>query len=64
MAEDMISTYIADAPYLISFSVGYFVYDTYDMLKYNRSRQAYELIIHHLIVSTVKFTILYVLFIL
>lgn len=50
MAEDLIQTYTTAAHTLISASVGYFVYDTLDMIVYQRSRQTLELLLHHIII--------------
>ncbi|XP_048252462.1 TLC domain-containing protein 2-like [Haliotis rufescens] len=47
LAEDMITTYSSFSYTLISFSVGYFVYDVVDMLLYQRTRQSLELLGHH-----------------
>ena len=35
----------------IVFWSGYFIYDTIDMLIYQRNRQSYELMGHHVVVS-------------
>jgi len=50
LAEDMIKTHTIPAHTLISFSVGYFIYDTIDMLIYQRNRQSYELMGHHVVI--------------
>lgn len=50
MAEDLIQTYTTAAHTLISASVGYFVYDTLDMIVYQRSRQTLELLLHHFVI--------------
>ncbi|KAJ8312695.1 hypothetical protein KUTeg_010068 [Tegillarca granosa] len=49
MAEDVIKSHSVLAHTLISVSVGYFVYDLIDLLVYQRNRQTYELIGHHII---------------
>lgn len=64
MAEDLIQTYTTSAHTLISASVGYFVYDTLDMIVYQRSRQTLELLLHHVVIilcfGIAIFTYLYV----
>ncbi|XP_076106701.1 TLC domain-containing protein 2-like [Mytilus galloprovincialis] len=50
MAEDMIKTYSNSAHTLISFSFGYFVYDMWDMLIYQRNRHSFELMGHHVVI--------------
>ncbi|XP_069134902.1 TLC domain-containing protein 2-like [Argopecten irradians] len=50
MAEDLISTYDTFAHTLISVSVGYFIYDMWDMFVYQRNRQSYELMGHHVVI--------------
>lgn len=50
LAEDMIQTHTVPAHTLISVSVGYFIYDTIDMLIYQRNRQSYELMGHHVVI--------------
>ncbi|XP_048746766.1 TLC domain-containing protein 2-like [Ostrea edulis] len=50
LAEDMIQTHTVLAHTLISVSVGYFIYDSIDMLVYQRSRQSYELLGHHVVI--------------
>ncbi|XP_061189669.1 TLC domain-containing protein 2-like [Saccostrea echinata] len=50
LAEDMIKTHTVLAHTLISVSVGYFIYDTIDMLRYQRNRQSFELMGHHVVI--------------
>ncbi|KAK3589146.1 hypothetical protein CHS0354_017114 [Potamilus streckersoni] len=50
MAEDLIKTSTPLGHTLISVSVGYFVYDVIDMLIYQRTRQTYELLLHHAVI--------------
>merc|ERR1711997_866471 len=37
---------------LVSFSIGYFIYDAFDMVIYHRKRSTYELLVHHFMVIT------------
>ena len=50
MQDDLIqrSTYSCHA--LLSFSIGYFLYDALDMALYHRKRSSYELLLHHFVV--------------
>ncbi|KAL4223232.1 TLC domain-containing protein 2 [Mactra antiquata] len=50
MAEDLIKTHTLSGHTLISMSVGYFVYDTIDMMIYQRTRQSFELLLHHIVI--------------
>lgn len=50
MAEDLISNHTEGALRLVSFSVGYFIFDFYDMAMYHRKRSSFELMFHHLCV--------------
>lgn len=50
MAEDLITTYSTSAHTLISFSIGYFLYDMCDMLVYQRNRHSFELMGHHVVI--------------
>ena len=43
----MIHAYSTSAHDLVSFSIGYFVYDFCDMALFHRKGSTYELIIHH-----------------
>ncbi|KAK3084464.1 hypothetical protein FSP39_013949 [Pinctada imbricata] len=56
LAEDMIKTHSVLSHTLISVSVGYFLYDCVDMMLYQRNRQSYELMGHHIVIL-VCFTI-------
>ncbi|BFZ18470.1 hypothetical protein BsWGS_21508 [Bradybaena similaris] len=47
MAEDLITVYTGLSHTLVSFSVGYFLFDLLDLLYYQRNRQALELLGHH-----------------
>jgi len=48
--EDLIVTYTDSTYTLVCFSIGYFIYDSMDMLVYHRKRSTYELLVHHLLV--------------
>lgn len=50
MSEDLIHSVDASSHSLISFSIGYFIYDALDMLLHHRKRSSYELLIHHFLV--------------
>jgi hypothetical protein len=50
MSEDLIHSFNAATHALVSFSIGYFIYDALDMLLYHRKRSSYELLIHHFLV--------------
>ncbi|KAM8854368.1 TLC domain-containing protein 2 [Synchiropus picturatus] len=52
MAEDLIETYSAFSHALVSFSIGYFIYDFFDMLLNQKLSQAWELLFHHIVVIT------------
>ncbi|XP_064092673.1 TLC domain-containing protein 2-like isoform X1 [Macrobrachium nipponense] len=47
LAEDLIDTYTPSSHILISFSVGYFIHDFFDMALCHRKRSSYELMVHH-----------------
>ena len=50
MSNDLISTSTPSTHALVSFSIGYFIYDALDMIIYHRKRSTYELLIHHFLV--------------
>ena len=50
MCNDLIHTFTPSMHALVSFSIGYFIYDALDMLIYHRKRSTYELLIHHFLV--------------
>lgn len=50
MCNDLIRTFTPSTHALVSFSIGYFIYDALDMLLYHRKRSTYELLIHHTLV--------------
>ena len=52
LAEDVINTFTLSAYSMMGVSLGYFLYDTMDMLIYNRNRQSYELIFHHTVITS------------
>ncbi|XP_059166039.1 TLC domain-containing protein 2-like [Physella acuta] len=52
MAEDLITTYTFSSHSLVSFSVGYFLYDLVDLITYKRTRQSLEFIGHHVVIIT------------
>ncbi|KAM9853434.1 TLC domain-containing protein 2 [Aulostomus maculatus] len=52
MAEDLIETHSAFSHALVSFSIGYFIYDFFDMVLNQRLSQSWELLFHHLVVIT------------
>jgi len=47
MSDDLINKFTYSSHVLVSFSVGYFLYDALDMLLYHRKRSTYELLLHH-----------------
>lgn len=47
MCDDMIYAFTHSAHMLISFSIGYFIYDFFDMWLYHPKRSTYELLVHH-----------------
>ena len=47
MQDDLINKFTYSSHVLVSFSIGYFLYDAMDMLIYHRKRSTYELLIHH-----------------
>jgi len=50
MRDDLITSFTTSCYCLVSFSIGYFIYDACDMLIYHRKRSTYELLIHHFLV--------------
>ncbi|XP_029965282.1 TLC domain-containing protein 2 [Salarias fasciatus] len=52
MAEDLIETHSVFSHALVSFSIGYFIYDLLDMLQHQRLSEAWELLFHHVVVIT------------
>nr|XP_057936347.1 TLC domain-containing protein 2 [Doryrhamphus excisus] len=52
MAEDLIETHSVFSHSLVSFSIGYFIYDLFDMVKYQKMGQSWELGLHHVVVIT------------
>ncbi|XP_031716994.1 TLC domain-containing protein 2 [Anarrhichthys ocellatus] len=50
MAEDLIETHSVFSHALVSFSIGYFIYDFLDMLENQKLTQAWELLFHHIVV--------------
>jgi len=52
MQDDLISTFTPSCHALVSFSIGYFLYDALDMVIYHRKRSTYELLLHHFMVIT------------
>merc|ERR1711997_91487 len=47
MQDDLIRTFTYSSHVLVSFSIGYFLYDALDMMLYHRKRSSYELMLHH-----------------
>jgi len=47
MRDDLIRTFTYSSHVLVSFSIGYFLYDALDMMIYHRKRSSYELLVHH-----------------
>ncbi|KAK3758158.1 hypothetical protein RRG08_060815 [Elysia crispata] len=52
MAEDLITVFTVLSHSLTSFSVGYFVYDLFDLMSTRSSRQSIELMGHHVVIIT------------
>jgi hypothetical protein len=50
LGNDMIRGFNTSIHVLVSFSVGYFVYDFFDMFIYHKKRSTYELLLHHFMV--------------
>ncbi|XP_012732815.2 TLC domain-containing protein 2 [Fundulus heteroclitus] len=52
MAEDLIETHSVFSHALVSFSIGYFIYDFLDMVCNQKLSQSWELLFHHVVVIT------------
>ncbi|XP_056139239.1 TLC domain-containing protein 2 [Lampris incognitus] len=52
MAEDLIETHSAFSHLLVSVSIGYFIYDFFDMVLNQKLTQSWELLFHHVVVIT------------
>lgn len=52
MAEDLIKTHSVFSHALVSFSIGYFIYDFFDMVRNQKLSQSWELLFHHIVVIT------------
>ncbi|XP_056297435.1 TLC domain-containing protein 2 [Pseudoliparis swirei] len=52
MAEDLIETHSVFSHSLVSFSIGYFIYDFLDMVGHQKLSQSWELLFHHIVVIT------------
>ncbi|XP_047247499.1 TLC domain-containing protein 2 [Girardinichthys multiradiatus] len=52
MAEDLIETHSVFSHALVSFSIGYFIYDFLDMVCNQKLIQSWELLFHHIVVIT------------
>lgn len=52
MAEDLIETHSVFSHALVSFSIGYFIYDFFDMVSSQKLSQSWELLFHHIVVIT------------
>ncbi|XP_008307922.1 TLC domain-containing protein 2 [Cynoglossus semilaevis] len=52
MAEDLIETHSVFSHALVSFSIGYFIHDFFDMILYQKLSQSWELLFHHVVVIT------------
>lgn len=50
IGNDMIYSFNTSIHVLVSFSVGYFIYDFFDMFIYHKKRSTYELLLHHFMV--------------
>ncbi|XP_069545872.1 TLC domain-containing protein 2 [Brachyistius frenatus] len=50
MAEDLIKTHSVFSHALVSFSIGYFIYDFFDMALNQKLGQSWELLFHHVVV--------------
>ena len=50
LGSDMIRGFNTSIHVLVSFSVGYFIYDFFDMFLYHKKRSTYELLLHHFMV--------------
>ncbi|MBN3308323.1 TLC domain-containing protein 2 [Amia ocellicauda] len=52
MAEDLIETHSAFSHALVSVSIGYFIYDFFDMVLHQKLHHSWELLFHHAVVIT------------
>ncbi|CAL8351145.1 unnamed protein product [Lota lota] len=52
MAEDLIETHSVFSHALVSVSIGYFIYDFFDMVLHQKLSQSWELLFHHVVVIT------------
>ncbi|KAG7470580.1 hypothetical protein MATL_G00115460 [Megalops atlanticus] len=52
MAEDLIATHSVFSHALVSVSIGYFIYDFFDMVFNQKISQSWELLFHHVVVIT------------
>ena len=50
MHDDLINSFTPFCHSLVSFSIGYFIYDGLDMLLYHRKKSTWELLVHHFFV--------------
>ncbi|XP_010863404.3 TLC domain-containing protein 2 [Esox lucius] len=50
MAEDLIGTHSVFSHALVSVSIGYFIYDFFDMVFNQKMNQSWELLFHHIVV--------------
>lgn len=50
ICKDMIHSINSSIHILVSFSIGYFTYDFFDMFIYHKKRSTYELLLHHFMV--------------
>ncbi|XP_062275314.1 TLC domain-containing protein 2-like [Scomber scombrus] len=57
MAEDLIETHSVFSHALVSFSIGYFMYDFFDMVLNQKLSQSWELLFHHIVVKTSSFNV-------
>ncbi|CAL8335207.1 unnamed protein product [Boreogadus saida] len=51
MAEDLIETHSVFSHALVSVSIGYFIYDFFDMVVHQKLSQSWELLFHHVVVK-------------
>ena len=50
MCNDLIHKFTPSMNALVCCSIGYFIYDAFDMILYHRKRSTYELLVHHFLV--------------
>lgn len=50
MCNDLIHKFTPSMNGLVCCSIGYFIYDAFDMILYHRKRSTYELLVHHFLV--------------